>query len=152
MRESSGGFTEKYLYSRGKGKKRYDAVFKELARKNGLTQNEVDVILFLANNPSFDTARDIVEYRSMSKSHVCKSVESLSQKGLLSGRQDEEDRRVTHLLLTPCAHELTVNLKEAQKQFFAGLLAGVTPEEMELFGTILDKIIHNIEGDMDYDC
>ena len=100
MREWSGGFTEKYLYSRGKGKKRYDAVFKELARKNGLTQNEVDVILFLANNPSFDTARDIVEYRSMSKSHVCKSVESLSQKGLLSGRQDEEDRRVTHLLLT----------------------------------------------------
>ena len=42
-------------------KRAYDAALKPVAEAHGLTRNEVDVLLFLANNPGYDTARDIVE-------------------------------------------------------------------------------------------
>ena len=47
-------------------KRAYDAALKPVAEAHGLTRNEVDVLLFLANNPGYDTARDIVELRGPS--------------------------------------------------------------------------------------
>ena len=35
-----------------------------------MTQIELDVLLFLANHPGLDTAKDIVEIRRLNKSHV----------------------------------------------------------------------------------
>lgn len=35
-----------------------------------MTQIELDVLLFLANHPGLDTAKDIVEIRRLTKSHV----------------------------------------------------------------------------------
>ena len=35
-----------------------------------LTQIELDVLLFLAHHPHLDTAKDIVEVRRLTKSHV----------------------------------------------------------------------------------
>ena len=56
----------------------YENRCKEISNKYHLTKNEIDILLFLANNQPYDTSRDIVEYRALSKSHVCKSVDSLS--------------------------------------------------------------------------
>ena len=57
-------------------KRAYDAALKPVAEAHGLTRNEVDVLLFLANNPGYDTARDIVELRGLTKSHICQSGKS----------------------------------------------------------------------------
>ena len=40
-----------------------------------MTQIELDVLLFLANHPGLDTAKDIVEIRRLTKSHVSAAVE-----------------------------------------------------------------------------
>ena len=40
--------------------------------------NELSVLLFLANNPALNTARDIVQLRALAKSHVCMSVDAVS--------------------------------------------------------------------------
>ena len=62
----------------------YTRRFAELLRETGLNQAEMDVLLFLANNPPYDTARDIVRRRGLAKSHVSAAVESLAEKGLLA--------------------------------------------------------------------
>lgn len=59
----------------------YENRCKVIIDKYYLTKNKIDILLFLANNPSYDTSRDVVEYRALSKSHVCKSVDSLLRKG-----------------------------------------------------------------------
>ncbi len=82
----------------------YENRCKEISNKYHLTKNEIDILLFLANNQPYDTSRDIVEYRALSKSHVCKSVDSLFSRGYLKGEQDQRDRRLIHLKLQsgPC--------------------------------------------------
>ena len=57
--------------------------FTPLLAEADLTMREVQVLLFLANNPGCDTARDLVELRGLAKSQVSQAVELLVSRGLL---------------------------------------------------------------------
>ena len=81
-------------------------MFYQLTEELQLTQNEIDVLLFLYNNSPLDTARDIARYRAMSKSMISKSVDSLYRKGYLSYEIDEIDKRCIHLKIEPVAIQL----------------------------------------------
>lgn len=74
-------------------KRLYVHAFRELMQRENLSRNELLVLLFLASNPKFNTAKDIVELRGLTKSHVCKSVDELSRRGLLEGTPDPHDRQ-----------------------------------------------------------
>ena len=80
-------------------KKIYELMLKRVTKVYSMTKNEIDVLLFLANNEGYDTAKEIVELRSLSKSHVCKSIGSLSERGFLLEEKDERDKRCVHLKL-----------------------------------------------------
>ncbi len=67
-----------FLIFNWKLKKVYEKMFYSLTKEFELTQNEIDVLLFLYNNSLLNTARDIARYRAMSKSMISKSVDSLS--------------------------------------------------------------------------
>ena len=58
---------------------------------------EFNILLFLANNPEFDTAAQIIKKRAFTKSHVSMSVRSLEERGLLTGEYYGTDRRTIHL-------------------------------------------------------
>ena len=54
--------------------KLYTRMELEVCARHGLTRLETDILLFLANNPAYDTAKDIVEVRMIAKSHVSASI------------------------------------------------------------------------------
>lgn len=57
-------------------------MFYQVSEELELTQNEIDVLLFLHNNAPLNTASDIARYRAMSKSMISKSVDSLYKRGI----------------------------------------------------------------------
>ena len=59
----------------------YDRQFGDFSARTGLSMREIHVLLFLANNPGYDTARDISELRGLSKSQVSQAVELLAAEG-----------------------------------------------------------------------
>lgn len=75
--------------------KLYSGSINAVAAGYGMSKVEVDVLLFLHNNPQYDTARDIVEYRHIAKSYVSKAVELLVKRGALLIREDDKDRRIS---------------------------------------------------------
>ena len=81
----------------------YGAVCKPLCRELGLTQTAFDILLFLANNPSYRTARDIVEVRHIKANLVSVNVDKLVQEGYLTRQPVAGDRRKTALACTPRA-------------------------------------------------
>lgn len=127
-------------------KHRYGALCRDVETAYGLTRNEIDVLLFLANNPGYDTARDVVELRGLSKSHVCKSVDALTRRGWLAGEQDKRDRRCVHLRLLPPAVQAVEECRLAQRAFLGTLYGGVTDDELETMERVLHKLEHNIKG------
>lgn len=109
-----------------------------------LTYMELSVLLFLANNPAFDTAAQIVKYRQLTKSHVSISLKALQQRGLLVGEQRPDDRRTVHLKLTDAAQPIIDDGRQAQQAFLRQMLAGFTPEEIRLYQDFLTRIHHNL--------
>lgn len=127
-----------------RAKKGYSRVMDPVCKQWDLTRNELDVMLFLANNPGYDRAADIVSRRGLAKSHVSLSVGSLETKGLLIRSCDPGDRRTIHLKLTEQAMEIARQGREAQVGFFSGIYAGLTSEEVEAWQSIMLKMVANI--------
>lgn len=55
----------------------YAAVMQPLSAELDMAQNAVDILLFLANNPGLDTARDICTYRKLKPGIVSFHVDNL---------------------------------------------------------------------------
>ena len=109
-----------------------------------LTRNELDVLLFLYNNPQYDRAADVAVHRGMAKSHVSLSVNNLEAKGLLCRTVDETDRRTVHLKLMGEAWDIARQGREAQVAFFTKLYQGLSAQEVEGWMTVMEKIMANI--------
>lgn len=127
-----------------RAKKGYSRVMDPVCKQWDLTRNELDVMLFLANNPGYDRAADIVSRRGLAKSHVSLSVGSLEAKGLLIRSCDPVDRRTVHLKLTEQAMEIARQGRDAQIGFFSSVYAGLSAEEVEIWQRIMLKLVQNI--------
>lgn len=135
-----------YFDIMGKAKKNYAKRMEPICKRWGLTRNELDVILFLHNNPGFDRAADIVQRRGIAKSHVSLSVNSLEEKGLLLRRFAPEDRRAAHLELTETGTQIAREGRQAQKAFFDKIYVNLTAEEFAAWRAITEKVCGNIEN------
>lgn len=129
-----------------RAKKEYGRMLEPVCAQWDLTRNEVDILLFLFNNPALDRAADIVKCRGIAKSHVSLSVNTLEDNGLLCRREDASDRRTIHLELTPRGQGIAGEARSAQQQFFRTLHAGITPEELSIWRGIMEKVSRNISS------
>ena len=127
-----------------RARKGYSRIMDPICSQWDLTRNELDVLLFLYNNPGFDRAADVALLRGMAKSHVSLSVTNLEAKGLLLRRTDPADRRTIHLELTEDAKEIARQGQKAQQRFFSGIYAGLTQEEIAQWAAVAEKIAQNI--------
>lgn len=109
------------------------------------TPNEILVLMFLSNNPDFDTAKDIAYYRNISKGLIAKSVESLAEQGFLILKKDEKDRRKIHLILSEKSQAVVERIREISKDFQEQLLEGVPEEYLK----ILDKTSSIMEKNLE---
>ena len=88
-----------YFDMLSKSQKGYSKILDPVCKKWDLTRSEMDVLLFLYNNPEYDRAADIVTRRGMTKSLVSMSVATLEARGLLQRQCSPTDRRAMHLRL-----------------------------------------------------
>ena len=118
----------------------YTELFSSMQESYKMTQMEINVLLFLANNPQFDTAAELVNIRHLAKSQVSAAVESLVTRGYLERRVD--GRRI-HLLLTEKADPVISEGHACQKVFSETIFAGVSAEERAQLSALLDRIAQN---------
>ena len=125
--------------------KYYDRQFLPLLERTGLSVREIHVLLFLANHPGQDTARDVTELRGIAKSQVSQAVEVLTARGLLARRADGEDRRIIHLEITGKGAPLAREAQAVQAACGRRMLAGLTEEERTVFLNLLERVLRETE-------
>ncbi len=123
----------------------YRRLLAPVAKQHGLTQMELDVLLFLANNPQNDTARDLVEIRHLSKSHVSTAVDSLVQRQFLQRAQRPGNKKLIHLKLLAPAMPSVEQGQAAQRAFFDQIFQGFTPQERSQLVELLLRMEHNAQ-------
>ena len=123
----------------------YSQAFGPLQQRTGLALREVQVLLFLANHPAHDTARDVTELRGLAKSQVSAAVDLLAARELLRRQPDKADRRVIHLALTDAGAALAREGQKLQSTCLDALFAGLTQSEAERFQELLEKVLTSAE-------
>lgn len=112
--------------------------------KHKITRMELDILLFLANNPCYDTATDIVEIRYLSKSQVSASIKLLEESGYLRKEYAKDNRKTAHLKVCEDAASIVADGREAQKKFLEIMLQGFTQEERDCIKRCNERIRNNI--------
>lgn len=97
----------------------YSTVCKPLCQELGLPQTAFDILLFLANNPAYKTASDIVDVRRIKANLVSVNVDKLVQEAA-ERRPVPGDRRKTELHCTEMAQPSSSAAKRCRKRFLHG--------------------------------
>ncbi len=126
------------------GRELYEMRMEPISRQYGLTAMELNILLFLANNPEYDTARDIVEKRYLTKSHVSISIRSLEERGLLRREYRNGDHRTSHLVLLHASGKIIAEGQRVQAAFTATLLKGLSDAEVQIMQNLMDQMGKNL--------
>ena len=128
----------------------YQKSFQPLSQDLELSQLEMDLLLFLSNNPDRNTARDAVLLRGFAKSNVSTAVERLEGKGWLRTQPDPSSRRVKRLVLQPGREAELERLLRCQEICFAAVLKGFSPTEREGLKTLLERMDANVQKALEH--
>lgn len=124
-------------------KKLYAISLEPICKQYNLTRMELDILLFLANNPQYDSAKDIIERRKLTKSHVSTSIKSLAKKNYLKPTYLPNNKKTVHLKLLNTTNEIIEAGQLAQKRFFEIILKDLTKNEKQIIINCFSKILKN---------
>ena len=127
------------------GQNLYERTVMPVCRQFGLTYMEFTVLMFLHNNPQYDTAAQIVKIRRLTKSHVSISLRGLQERGLVKGEYFPGNQKTLHLSVTDSAKPVVEAGLAAQRAFGATLARGFTAEELAQFQKLIKKLNENIK-------
>lgn len=123
----------------------YHAALQPICRDTGLPPMAVDILMFVANNPDNDTAKDICRCRGLKAGIVSVHIDRLVNEGLLLRQDVPDDRRKTRLVCTEAAGGIIERGRELQKNFAQRLLSGLSDAEIEVFHNCLTVLGNNID-------
>ena len=123
----------------------YAAACKPLCKALNLPQTAFDILLFLANNPSYNTAADIVEVRKLKANLVSVNVDKLVRDGFLTREAVVGDRRKTRLCCTQKAQPVICQGRQLQAAFLDRLFCGIDPETKSAFLKTITTMNENLD-------
>lgn len=133
------------LYFAAKGEEVYRVYCQPVCKTYSLSPTAFDVMMFLANNPACNTARDICRIRGIKSGIVSVTVEQLIGRGYLTRETDGRDRRMQRLYPTEEAAPLVQAGQEAQRRFEAAICRGLTDAELKTYVALTQKLLKHIE-------
>ena len=123
----------------------YEMMLTPLSKKVGIPQTALSILLFLANNPDYATARDVCEMRGLKRAIVSTHVERMVSEGLLERKAYPGDRRKELLVPTEKALPIVETGREAQKKFAGAMLEGLSEEELAVMEHCFQVMSKNID-------
>ena len=102
--------------------------------------------MFLANNPGYQTASDVVEVRKLKANLVSVNIDRLVQEGYLVREADPGDRRRTLLRCAEKACPIIEQGRALQEEFGASLLEHTNEAQRKAFFETMDIINENLDA------
>lgn len=124
-------------------KKTYSHLCEPVMQKYHITRCELDILLFLYNNPEFNTAKDIVDKRGIIKSQASMGIDQLIEKEYLTMIRDKSDKRKYRLHLLEQSQKIIEDGLKLQQTFNTILFRNISIQDQHIFQNILEKIYQN---------
>lgn len=114
-----------------------------------LTRIQFDILMFLHNNPQFDTAADMVKVRRLTKSQVSVALKDLEDRGFVRSDYADGNKKSRHLCILPAASDIISAGKQAQIEFGQLLFRGFTASEKQSFQKMFQRIYENAAQELE---
>ena len=124
----------------------YAGIMCPLSAELNMAQTAVDILMFLANNPGYDTAKDICTMRHLKPGIVSFHVENLVQEGYLERQNVPGDRRKCRLVCTEKAASIIEKGRALQAKFMRQMTKGLEKEQLDTLVTCLETFEKNLSG------
>lgn len=126
--------------------KLHDAFCAPLAKKYGLNLSTLTVIIFIADHPDMNTARDMCKKHGMKSAIVSVSIENAIKKGFLIRENDKNDRRIQRLKTTEKAQPMINEFYCLHEEFEHLVLSRLTEDEIETYLNLSQKLLDTINS------
>lgn len=113
--------------------------------QTGLGYGQPKLLAYIARHEAC-TQRDLARYYDLDAAGVCRMLNALEHKGLISSAPDPADRRAKHLRITPDGERLLTIWQNHCDQLEEELLAGFSPTERAQFARYLELAYLNLKG------
>lgn len=123
----------------------YSEVCKPLCHELNIPQTAFDILMFLANNPEYQTARDIAEIRKIKANLISVNVDRLVKEGYVKRELVDGDRRKTRLLCTVKALPIIEQGRKMQEEFSRTMVKDVPAEQIGSFIKVMEKMSANLD-------
>lgn len=100
-------------------------------------------LLFLIEKHHVLHFKQIAQLLAVSSGAVTQLVDSLVKYGLIKRRQDEQDRRIVHILLTDKGLSRAEAIRELYMNGFREMFGNLTEPELRTLAGILNKLVQN---------
>ena len=109
---------------------------------------ELDILVLLHREKNIDTAKAIVQRKHLSKAHISKSIDNLSEKGFIQVCEDEDDHRILHIQLTGKSQEVVKRMIAIYEECKEIMQNGISQEELEVVKNVVLKMNENINREL----
>ena len=120
----------------------YEKFCKPAYEEFNLSKTSFDILMFLANNPKYSTAKDISQMKNIKPNVVSSHVDQLVNDGYLERQGVEGDRRMYKLVLLPKSNEIISLGHKYQCDFYKTIIQGLSEEDLNLYHRCF-KIIYD---------
>lgn len=110
---------------------------------------EYDILMFLHNNPQYDTATDVIKIRHLTKSHVSMALKNLEKRGLLQSFYAVDNKKSRHLRIMPSAADIVTAGEAAQQQFGHRLFQDFTEDEIAGCRSMFARMCQNADDGLE---
>lgn len=124
--------------------KKYNDFAKGKLSGYNFTPNEISTMVYLLEDNDIDTAKGISTKYGVTQSLICRSVDSLTKRGIITVKNDSADRRVNHLDINITDEKLLNILTNLNSMYIEKMFEGVDPEDVAVFRRVLGQIDRNI--------
>ena len=123
----------------------YHKAMQPICEETDLPPMAMDILMFLSNNPEYNTAKDICKYRGFKPGIVSFHVDNLVKYGYLVREDVAGDRRKYRLICTEKTKNVIEKGKKLQEKFAFAITKGLSDEDIKQFQSCLNIFEKNIE-------
>lgn len=105
---------------------------------------EIEILVFLNDYPESNRFTDVMKSKGYAKSYVSKAITNLTEKQYIRKELSSTNKKVYNLILEEKSTEIIYEYKRCILLFRDKAFDNISEEELVVFESVLNKILHNM--------
>lgn len=119
--------------------------FDKFMEETELNLMEIEIIIFLYENPRNNTFTEIMKSKGYAKSYVSKAISNLVEKQYITKQGIEQNKKIYKLFLLDKSKKIVDEYMKCVDAFRKDAFVDISDEELEIFEKVMKKISDNLK-------